>query len=379
MRCGLLLFLCFCFLGRLSAADPAYFDRPKIDFDTAMELLNPYGTWSKIDDRWAYTPLDHTAPYQHGQWLYTDYGWYWQGVAPHSWMTEHYGFWKRGVTGVWSWYPAPDWLPQIVELRATSTAIGWRCAEVDATGSFVEEPADRYARPDEWTFVSRADFLHPIDPKNIVPAKVAASLLDDSTSCMHTYVTYRAIERPGPHPADFFSRAHGSAMFPPAWEEDPSRISSTSSGKTTPAAAIPAAVHPLMDAATITPSDARQVRYWTTLNLPSFSTSPPADARPNEIYLFRPEIYQDQEGIERRIRLWLNPRDKAVEKGNLQDALRGAPHPGSGPTSPAGPATDSPFRNPFDETYHGETSHATAPPATNAAPSGRSDQPPASH
>ena len=69
-----------------------------------------------------------------------------KGTKPHSWATEHYGFWKRGANHLWSWYPTADWLPQIVEIRATTTHIGWRAAEVDADGNFVEPAADRFAK-----------------------------------------------------------------------------------------------------------------------------------------------------------------------------------------------------------------------------------------
>src|SRR5271155_4847494 len=121
-------------------------DRGKADFDTALQILNPYGTWSKIDGKWAYTPLDHLAPYTDGRWIYTEYGWDWKGRLPHSWGTEHYGYWKRGENKVWSWYPGPYWLPEIVEIRATSTHIGWRSAAVDRDSNYVEQPVDRYAK-----------------------------------------------------------------------------------------------------------------------------------------------------------------------------------------------------------------------------------------
>src|SRR5579871_4623947 len=131
-----------------------YTDPGKIDFDTAMQLLNPYGTWSQVDGTWCYTPLDRQAPYTHGRWLYTEFGWYWQGTAPHSWATEHYGYWKRGTDKVWSWYPGPSWLPQTVEIRSSTDGIGWRSAEVDPDGNFVEPPSLRFTKTDEWTFVT---------------------------------------------------------------------------------------------------------------------------------------------------------------------------------------------------------------------------------
>jgi hypothetical protein len=360
----------------LPAAEMAYVERGKIDFDTAMQLLNPYGTWKRSAGSWAYTPLDHAAPYQHGRWLYTDYGWYWQGTAPHSWMTEHYGFWKKGADGLWAWYPGPDWLPQIVELRATATHIGWRCAAVDAEGSFIEDPSERYAKPEEWSFVTNAQFVRPISPANLASTAMAARLLDDSTSCLHTYATYRAIERPGPHPADFVALGGSLGMFPPALEGAAPLNSSKPWGSESGAKGSVV----LADGSSVSPADARQVRYWTTMSLPDYWTRAPADARPNEIYIYRPEIYQDQEGIERRVRLWLHPKEKPLENGDLNTVLGKSAAPAPATSSDATrPRSADPFRNPFDESYHGDSSHpAASPAASNAAPSGLS-APPANH
>jgi hypothetical protein len=192
-----------------------YSDHTKVDFDLFMQLLNPYGTWAQVDGLWCYTPRDHEAPYTDGRWLYTEYGWYWKGNLPHSWATEHYGFWKRGTDGVWAWYPLPFWLPEIVELRATSTHFGWRSGAVDGDGNYVEAPADRYAKTDEWSFVTKAQFTEPITPALIVKPSVAAQLLDDSSESTHTYMTYREIDRPGPHPADLLALAGNGGMFAP--------------------------------------------------------------------------------------------------------------------------------------------------------------------
>ena len=105
-------------------ADTIYTERAKTDFDTFLQLLNPYGTWSKIEDRWAFTPTDHQMPYSSGRWLYTEYGWLWRGNRPYSWATEHYGYWKRGADKVWSWFPGPFWLPETIEIRGTPTHLG---------------------------------------------------------------------------------------------------------------------------------------------------------------------------------------------------------------------------------------------------------------
>ncbi len=63
-----------------TSSDTPFTDRGKTDFDTVLQILNPYGTWSKIEGKWAFTPRDHQVPYTDGRWIYTEYGWYWKGV-----------------------------------------------------------------------------------------------------------------------------------------------------------------------------------------------------------------------------------------------------------------------------------------------------------
>jgi hypothetical protein len=411
------------FLVLLSGVMPAkagiaeYTDRGKIDFDTAMELLNPYGTWVQVDGRWAYTPLNHATPYTNGRWLYTEYGWYWKGNEPHSWATEHYGFWKRSANHVWSWYPTPDWLPQIVEIRATTTHIGWRAAEVDTDGDFVEPADDRFAKTDEWTFVSLAQFTRPITPSVIASPDMASKILDDSAEAMHTYVTYRPISRPGPHPADFLV-FKPNGMFAPQTETetapDPDLVMpvaakstvpvvKTSSGSamssnSAPSGAAPSGAAPSgaapsgaavakapasdgslgdADDAATAAADARQVSYWITMSLPSYWTPRPADAGPKEIYIYRPEFYQDQDGIERRVQLWLNPSSRS-SLGNLRALFSAPPQAKTPPTAngpgqpaekvlPSAPENNA-FRSPFDERFRSDTGAASSTKSSKAAP-----------
>jgi hypothetical protein len=372
-----------------------YSDRGHIDFDTALDLLKPYGTWAKVDGLWAYTPADHQAPYTHGRWLYTEYGWYWKGDLPHSWATEHYGYWKRGANKVWAWYPGPYWLPEIVELRATTGAVGWRSAAVDDDGNFVEAPDERYAHTDEWTFVSKPQFAAPITPAVIATPAQAASLLDDSTDCTHTYVTYRPIDRPGPHPADFLALSRDDGMFAPeVYRQRGPKVTlqsvttqvSTAAAPVAPATAAktapaPAANIPDLGDDSAQPADARQVPYWVTMCLPTYATPRPADAEPNEIYVYRPEFYQDQDGIERRISLWLDPSARTSVGARLRDLLAARPTaavttplpPGS-PAVPVAPASSEggAFRSPFDDSFHGGTAAPAKTPSASskAAPAG---------
>jgi hypothetical protein len=350
-----------------------YTEPGKIDFDTAMGLLNPYGTWAQIDGKWAWTPLDHAVPYTNGRWLYSEYGWFWKGNTPTSWITEHYGYWKRGADKVWAWYPGPDWLPQTVELRSSSDGIGWRSGEVDRDGNFVEAPSDRFTKIDEWTFVTPAQFAGPITPAIVANGDVTERLLEESTDSLHSYLAYRLIERPGPHPANFINLGDGG-MFAPMTDQERQ-----------------AALHPKTPVQPESPApndggppdDPRQVKYWVIMCLPTRWAPPPVESNLNELYIYRPDFYQDHDGIQRRIALWLNPSLRSTEAFQLQNVLGHAQAhaaPGaSGPAAAAVPAepAGSPFVSPFEEpTPVTEGTKASDKPApaspvsasTNAAP-----------
>lgn len=392
--------------------DTKYTEKGQADFDTFLQLLNPYGTWSKIGGQWAYTPLDHLPPYTSGRWLYTEYGWMWQGNRPHSWATEHYGYWKRGANQVWSWFPGPIWLPETIELRQTPEYIGWRSAEVDDSGSFVEQPIDRYTKFDEWSFVTYAQFANPITPALLAKPAVARLQLEASTDSRHSYLTYREIDRPGPHPADIAPLCKEPGMLPPktiadeAQELAARRPTSPGSDTNAPDYAAhmtgtngPTLLGSTADAGLDPNADRRQVKYWITMSLPSFWSKPPDDARYDQVYLYRPDMYQDQDGIERRITLWFNPNARTALKDVLNDSSTPPKHAATtvvgGPATPAVPAapaaTDAdapaeaapgsnPFSSPLNSPYHAgklatdANSSSNAPPAnppsTNAAPRG---------
>jgi hypothetical protein len=357
-------------------------------------VLNPYGTWSKIGGLWAYTPLDHQPPYTSGRWLYTEYGWMWKGTSPHSWATEHYGYWKRGANKVWSWFPGPYWLPETIEIRQTPEYIGWRSAQVDDNGSFVEAPIDRYIKFDEWSFVTFAQFANPITPAVLAPPDVTRTQLEATTDSRHTYLTYREIDRPGPHPADIAPFIKEPGMLAPlTMQEQAAQIAPKAAAAPNPYAAhmtgtnAPALLDAVNNAGVDPHADTRKVKYWVTMSLPSFWSKPPDDARSDQIYLYRPDMYQDQDGIERRITLWFNPKARTA----LKDVLNESPTRGSvsaAPTSahalpavPAVPETEdteaaagtNPFSSPLDQPFHegkisSDANNATNLPATNAPP-----------
>ena len=366
--------------------ETAFTERGKTDFDTVLQLLNPYGKWSKIDSKWAFTPDDHLTPYTNGRWVYTEYGWYWKGRAPYSWATEHYGYWKRSADKVWSWYPGPYWLPQIVEFRASTKYIGWRSGAVDSDGNFVEAPIDRYSKPEEWTFVTLAQFANPITPGIVAKTDVAQTQLDDSTDCRHTYLTYREIDRPGPHPADFSDLSLDGGMLAPKTMQDeaaaqvvPPKVPVPATVTNSPAAKMTGVHLPaLVGAPTeVDPAaDTRQAKYWVTMSLPTFWTQPPADAKSGEIYIYRPDTYQDEDGIARRITLWFNPKERTTLKDLLGNPDAALSKSTSAPAAAAPPKAHDPFHSPLDDSYHPgpSTTPGKAPdadavsPGTNVAP-----------
>jgi hypothetical protein len=377
--------------------DSKYTEKGQADFDTFLQLLNPYGKWSKIDGLWAYTPLDHDAPYTSGRWLYTEYGWMWKGTRPHSWATEHYGYWKRSAGKVWSWYPGPFWLPETIEIRQTPEYIGWRSAQVDDSGSFVEAPIDRYVKFDEWSFVTNAQFANPITPAMLAKSDVARVQLEATTDSRHLYFTYRPIDRPGPHPADIAPFIKEPGMLAPlTMQEQAAAETPKPAPSPNPYAAhmtgtnAPVLLSADNNGALDPHADKRKVKYWITMSLPSFWTKPPEDARPDQIYLYRPDMYQDQDGIERRITLWFNPKARSTLSEVLNEspaALKNSTTGTSGQAAaPAAPATpddsgadaapgSNPFSSPLDQGFHhGKVNTGTlAPtivPATNAPPRG---------
>jgi hypothetical protein len=377
--------------------DTKYTEKGQADFDTFLQLLNPYGTWSKIDGQWAYTPLDHGAPYTSGRWVYTEYGWMWMGRRPHSWATEHYGYWKRSASKVWSWYPGPSWLPETIEIRRTPDYIGWRSAEVDDDGSFVEAPIDRYTKFDEWSFVTAAQFANPITPSILAAPGVARVQLEASVDCRHTYLTYREIDRPGPHPADLLPLVKTPGMLAPHTMEEEASMEAKSTPTPVPYAAHMTGTNaPVLLGSTADPTidpnaDRRKVKYWITMSLPTYWSKPPDDARTDQVYLYRPDMFQDQDGIERRITLWFDPKARVALKDVLNESPSAVSSPSAdkdaaGPALPAVPAApadagtepapgSNPFSSPMDQPFHNgkvtsDTPAPAAAPATNAAPQG---------
>lgn len=91
--------------------------------------LSPYGTWIDIGfgtPVWRPTIVRKSwAPYYQGQWIYTDYGWYWNSYEPFGEIVYHYGRWYRDDYYGWIWIPDDEWAPAWVDWRYDDDYIGW--------------------------------------------------------------------------------------------------------------------------------------------------------------------------------------------------------------------------------------------------------------
>lgn len=94
--------------------------------------LAAYGTWVTIPDYglcWQpcadrYNP--GWTPYcTQGQWVNTDYGWYWMSNYSWGWCAFHYGRWFHDDHRGWCWWPNTKWAPSWVCWRYSNDYCGW--------------------------------------------------------------------------------------------------------------------------------------------------------------------------------------------------------------------------------------------------------------
>ena len=91
--------------------------------------LSPYGTWLEIGfGTPVWRPINmrrNWSPYSQGQWIYTDYGWYWDSYEDFGDIVYHYGRWYFDDYYGWIWIPDYEWAPAWVDWRYDDDYIGW--------------------------------------------------------------------------------------------------------------------------------------------------------------------------------------------------------------------------------------------------------------
>lgn len=65
------------------------------------------------------------VPYTNGQWVYTDYGWYFRAGTPYEELTHHYGRWVYAVPYGWIWIPGNRWAPAWVSWDYDDDYVAW--------------------------------------------------------------------------------------------------------------------------------------------------------------------------------------------------------------------------------------------------------------
>ncbi len=302
----------------LGAAAP-FTERTKTDFDTFLQLLNPYGKWTK-ETVWLYEPFEPYVPMTEGRWLYTDFGWYWQGQRPFSWATDHYGVWLLGTDNIWRWKPDGNWQPAKVEWRGTPQMIGWRPTPTNRFGEMTEPEATRYARPEEWIFLPREKLTKTFMATEVVTGLVSKPILEQSESINHTFVSWRELDRNGPDPFDAYGVAKSflaeQTMAPPA------QTLNISGGDDASPIIVAAPAGPAPIHATNDHGKEKKPPIYTVMSLPSYYFEvKPNPLKPLDLYVYRPELFQDAEGIQRRIDVWHNPPARKANREKVSRVL----------------------------------------------------------
>ncbi len=127
--------------------------------------LSPYGTWIEIGfgtPVWRPTLMKRNwSPYHQGQWIYTNYGWYWDSYEPFGHVVYHYGRWYFDDYYGWIWIPDNEWAPAWVDWRYDDDYIGWAPLSPYALFSInigIHYTHDYYVPYNHWNYVQYNHF-----------------------------------------------------------------------------------------------------------------------------------------------------------------------------------------------------------------------------
>jgi hypothetical protein len=101
------------------------------------------------------------TPYENGQWVQTDAGWYFHASTEPEEVTSHYGRWTFTASLGWVWLPGTVWAPAWVDWREDDTHVAWTPvpAGVYISGSVLLVPPDLKAS--HYVVVEKRYFLEP--------------------------------------------------------------------------------------------------------------------------------------------------------------------------------------------------------------------------
>lgn len=92
--------------------------------------LHGLGYWVRVADHRVFVPVAYGpgwAPYRHGTWYWTAFGWTWYSFDPWGAITDHCGHWRHHRWYGWVWVPDPVcvWRPAVVTFFFGPLWIGW--------------------------------------------------------------------------------------------------------------------------------------------------------------------------------------------------------------------------------------------------------------
>lgn len=107
------------------------------------------------------SPEKQYTPYNNGQWVYTDGGWYFKANTPQEDMTSHYGRWAEDPSLGWVWLPGKVFAPAWVDWRESEDHIAWAPLP---PGSYIENDGVKVQstiNDNRYTIVEKKHFIDP--------------------------------------------------------------------------------------------------------------------------------------------------------------------------------------------------------------------------
>ncbi len=223
MMAGLLVLLAFApgmlLPGAAKADEGVPYAGEDYATDQVYDELAPFGDWVYREDH-AYVWLPREVepdwrPFTVGNWISTEYGWYWESYEPFAWAVYHYGRWGFDDDYGWYWVPGDTWAPAWVRWRYGNEYVGW-APEPPAYDNYAYGAPAQYAPPpprESWVFVEPRYLVSPAVRTYALP-RTSVSIFFSSS----TYV-YRPQYRNG-HvynygmPRDRWSRITGRHIEP---------------------------------------------------------------------------------------------------------------------------------------------------------------------
>lgn len=100
-------------------------------------------------------------PYENGQWVNTDAGWYFKAPTPAEEITSHYGRWAYNDQLGWLWVPGRVWSPAWVDWRENDEYVAWTPVppHVYLTGNTVNVPV--IEDENRYVIVEKKNFTEP--------------------------------------------------------------------------------------------------------------------------------------------------------------------------------------------------------------------------